>query len=276
MSGPSLEDASNSGGFELLGELFPDPPSAQMLLSRLGVAMTRLPPFGTPDIGRWWWQVGRKIDLGHFAAVGLPELFRAAVAEVPENAALARLAGRSWPIVVQFLLANPEAHGRNRLDVDVREVEAVSREFPGRLDIRVSHATRLQDLIRVLAGGGIDIIHFAGHGTPDGQLILDGPAGGRPIDLGDFAGLIKAAGYPRCVVFSSCFSGVYLPLLRGGAEYVVGSEEALSDKSAVHFSAAFYRCLAGDRPVPDAVSFAAAAMKIAGCASPMRIWGGTG
>jgi CHAT domain/Effector-associated domain 1 len=269
----SFADAVRAGGFVLLGELFPDYPSAQGLLDDVGISMARLPAFGTPEVGRWWWQVGRRIEQGHFPNVGQRELFAAALAYAPDNALLRRLLGESGPTSVLFLLANPEERGRNRLDVEVREVQAVRREYPEQLEIRVSHATRIQDLVRELADGKLDILHFAGHGTADGRLILDGPGGGEPVESAHFAGLVVAAGHPRCVVFSSCFNGGYLPLLRGSATHVIGSAEPISDKCAVFFSAAFYRRLAAGRPVPDAHAFADAAMTVQGCESRMRIWG---
>ena len=273
MTGPMFPEAARAGGFVLLGEMFPDPASAQMLLDELGVSTVHLPPFGTPDIGRWWWQVGRKIDQGHFRDAGLHELFAAASSHFPGNAALRRLTGGSGPTSVLFLLANPESRGRNRLDVEVREVEAVSREYPDQLSVRKCLATRTRDLVRELAGGELDIIHFAGHGTEDGRLIFDGGNGEQPVEPTDFADFVVAAGNPRCIVFSSCFSGGYLPLLKGSAAHVIGSETPINDECAVHFSAAFYRRLAAGRPVPDAFAFAHAAMQVSGCGRPMRIWG---
>lgn len=271
MTEPSFDKAVRSGGFILLGELFPDRVSAQMLLDGLGIKMAQLLTFGTPDIGGWWWDVGWKIKLGLFANVQVADLFAAARTRFPDSAELRRLLAATGPTTVVFLLANPD--GRNRLDVEVREVDAVRREHPEQLAVQVSHATRLRDLIRVLADSRLDIVHFAGHGTRDGRLVLDGPNGGQPVAAADFAQLMVAAGHPRCIVFSSCFSGTYLPLLRGSATHVIGCDIALSDKCAVDFSAAFYRCLAVGRPVPDAYAYAVAAMRVGGCAAPMRIWG---
>jgi len=273
MTGPTFAEATAGGGFILLGELFPDQASAGALLDDAGVPMAHLPPFGTPDVGRWWWQVGRKIEQGHFRDVGLRELFSTALSHVPGNLRLRRLCGAGVPASVLFLLADPGSRGRNRLDVEVREVEAVRREHPDRLEVRVSFATRTKDLVRELADRELDIIHFAGHGLEDGRLVLDGPEGGHPVAPGDFADLVLAAGHPRCVVFSSCFSGGYLPLLKGSAAYVIGSDAPISDECAVRFSGAFYRRLASGRPVPDAYAFAGAAMKVDGCPPTMRIWG---
>ncbi|WP_433824586.1 CHAT domain-containing protein [Actinoplanes sp. CA-015351] len=270
----SFTDAENAGGYLLLAEIYHNQPSTQLMLMRAGIPMNGLAPFGQPNIVDWWRQVGLTVEQGAFARVGQRQLFAAARQQYPGNKLLSRLAaGEPGHASVLMLLASPEDRGRMRLELEARAVESIAREYPDRLRPRVSLATRLRDLERELVDAQpLDILHFAGHGTADGRLIFDGPGSGHPVDPAGFSELVAAAGTPRCVVFSSCFSGNYLPALRGAAKNVIGSEVALSDKCAVVFSRAFYRILATGRPVPDAYRFAAAAMRAEGCGSPMRCW----
>nr|HID14490.1 CHAT domain-containing protein [Anaerolineae bacterium] len=97
---------------------------------------------------------------------------------------------------------------------------------------------------------GCDVLHFIGHGTAQGALVLEDDYGlAQWMDAGRFLRLLPAdRKYRPClVVLSACHSeSVGAVLRKAGVDHVVAVDRAMPipDRAAAAYAAAFYRALA--------------------------------
>jgi TPR repeat protein len=134
------------------------------------------------------------------------------------------------------------------LDEDVRQIRQKVRaaEHRDALEFDVRWATRTDDLLQALLETRPQVVHFSGHGTSDG-LVLVSADGLRPhhVDAAALAQLFDVfRGDIRVVVLNACFS---LPQAQAIADVVgcaIGTRGKISDAAAITFGASFYRAIA--------------------------------
>ena len=83
---------------------------------------------------------------------------------------------------VLFLGSSPAAETRLRLDREYREIDAHLRENGSggaSIELVGSWAVRIPDLSRELLRHQPDVVHFSGHGAPDGLLFDTDTDSGR-------------------------------------------------------------------------------------------------
>lgn len=102
------------------------------------------------------------------------------------------------------------------------------------------------------------IVHFAGHGYPDGSLEFSTHDGGtqriRPDGL---AQLFESYAHQvRLVLLNACYSDALAGALTEHVDVVVGMTHAISDDAAILFAPAFYQQLAGGQSVQTAFEVA--------------------
>jgi formylglycine-generating enzyme required for sulfatase activity len=89
-------------------------------------------------------------------------------------------------------------------------------------------------------------VHFSGHGSADGEIILaDGrgePHAVTPEALAETFRLLR--GDLRCVVINACHSGPQADAIAHHVAGVVGMTAPIADRASIAFSTAFYRALA--------------------------------
>ena len=122
---------------------------------------------------------------------------------------------------------------------DVLGVDAVSevRRIQQWHDVSTLYgAVTADDIYRACTERSYDVLHFASHGGPDGEL-LSGGVVLPPEDIAQFLRLRGTTG----VFFSSCASGrLGSYAVRHGARWAISSEPDLSDADAWKVAAAFY------------------------------------
>jgi len=112
------------------------------------------------------------------------------------------------------------------------------------------------------------IVHFSGHGSPHEEIILEDNDGkSRPVSKEALIGLFKALkDNVRVVVLNSCYSQPQAEALCEVIDFTVGTGQAVKDKSAVAFAAAFYSALSFGRSVQTAFELAKAEINLKGLA----------
>lgn len=159
-------------------------------------------------------------------------------------------------ITVLFWAANPIDTDRLRLDEEVRTIDERLRTSAHRerFDLRQQWATRYTDLSDGLLRYQPQIVHFSGHGSPTGTLLLEDSGGrGNAVDTVALADLLRIAGDTvRCVVFNACYSSHQAQAVAEHIDCVVGTSQAIGDEAAISFAAGFYRALGYGRSVLDA------------------------
>ncbi|MES5823896.1 effector-associated domain EAD1-containing protein [Streptomyces sp. RG80] len=234
--------------------LYADPVEAQQLLYRLGADVARLPHFGGSQAPlSTWFEVCRRIEHGAFRFT-LEDLLAEAARDYPGNAVLhsatagpgATADAPPAELTVLCLLAGPKEASRLQLRHEYRTIEEASRRGRQRtLDIRLSAATRRQDVIPALTEHKPDVLHFGGHGAPSGHLLLEEDDGSvAPVGAEALAAVLDAVGGVSVVVLNACHLGRYLDVIGAHAREVIGSPERLADEDALAFCRNYYAALA--------------------------------
>jgi hypothetical protein len=139
-----------------------------------------------------------------------------------------------------------------RLDKEIREIEDAIRRSRGRnkFEIREQQAVRPKDIRRAIAEEKPQIIHFCGHGSADGSLILEDEAGElKPVTPDGLAELFKInANYVNCVLLNVCHSEKLVEAISQYINYVIGMNQAVKDRTTMEFAIGFYDALGYDNP----------------------------
>jgi hypothetical protein len=159
-------------------------------------------------------------------------------------------------IKILFLAANPNGTPLLALDKEIRAIDAKiqSGEYRRHLKLIQHWAVRLDDLSGFLMRERPDVVHFSGHGSKSGQIVLldevDKPKPVPPQALAERFRVLRDD--VRIVVLNACYAE---PQAKGFAKVIdctIGMSDEIYDKHAIEFAAAFYEALAYGRPVQDA------------------------
>lgn len=148
---------------------------------------------------------------------------------------------------ILFLAANPLDTARLRLDEEIRAIDQTLQATAGRnqLEIQQHWAIHVADLQGALMRHRPAIVHFSGHGSTTGDLVLQDDAGiTKPVSakaLGQLFSLLKNE--VRCVVLNACYSEPQAQAIAEHVACVVGMSKTIGDKAAITFATAFYQAL---------------------------------
>ena len=158
---------------------------------------------------------------------------------------------------ILFLASNPGDTPRMALDIEARNIEESLRRSKDRDEFRFTTrwAVRIKDLRRALLDEEPAIVHFSGHGSIVGEIVLEQEtAGARKIvskeALANLFGILKDS--IEVVVLNACYSEAQADELVKHIQYVVGMSKDIKEHSARTFSEAFYDALGAGKTVPVA------------------------
>jgi esterase/lipase superfamily enzyme len=175
----------------------------------------------------------------------------AKAADMPLREAGSENAAPSSPMTetcdVLVLAANPKGTDRLQLEREATLIRQRLQEgnFGREYIVRVEQAVRVEELSRYLLQYKPVIVHFAGHGSPESELILENHQNqAQPVSAEAIAGLFVAVpGQTECVVLNTCFSLELADALAERVRCVIGNEQEIDDEAAVRFAGGFYRGL---------------------------------
>jgi CHAT domain len=157
---------------------------------------------------------------------------------------------------VLYLAASPKDQKPLRSDEEMRNVRERLQLGRYRDSFRLEPcvAARLADISQALIDHEPRIVHFSGHGQPDGRLLVEDESGYTDLVTPD--GLAALFGLQavtiRCVIVNACHSIMLAQAIAKKIDYVVGMRCEIGDEAAILFSVGFYQGLFAGRPVPDA------------------------
>lgn len=167
-------------------------------------------------------------------------------------------------LTILFLAANPRTTDQLKLDEEVRAIDQSLRlaEHRDRFDLRSHWALRYSDLAGLLLRYNPHIVHFSGHGSADGQIVLSDDSGqSHLVEPATLAGLFQVLrDNIRCVVLNACYTEKQARGIARSVDCVVGMKRAVVDDGAVQFAAAFYLALGYGRSVATAFELGRNAM----------------
>jgi hypothetical protein len=169
---------------------------------------------------------------------------------------------------VLFLAASPKRTPKLALDEEIREITQKVRLSGGGdfLNVISTWAVRPDDLLQYLNEHEPQIVHFSGHGSPSGEIVLVG-SNGRPKAVSPHAlkALFSTLKYNiEVVVLNACYSKLQGQAINEVIDFVIGMNAEIGDKAAIVFAASFYRALGFDRTVQEAFDQARTAILLEG------------
>ncbi|MET7424278.1 CHAT domain-containing protein [Dactylosporangium sp. NPDC005555] len=171
-------------------------------------------------------------------------------------------------IRILMLAANPAATSRLALDEEAREINEKLQLSQDRdtFDLITRWAVRPADLLQDLNQFRPQIVHFSGHGTANGEIVLStGTGGEHRVGTEALAGLFRTMKDDvRIVVLNACYSAAQAQAISRHIDYIVGMTAPIDDRSAVVFAAAFYSALGFRRTVEEACDQATTALMLHG------------
>ncbi|WP_414568325.1 TIR domain-containing protein [Nostoc sp. CCY 9925] len=168
---------------------------------------------------------------------------------------------------ILFLAANPQNTSRLTIDQELREIgEGLQRaQKRDQFQLEQRLAVRPRDLQRAMLDINPQIIHFSGHGTGEAGLIFEDEIGNAKLVDGEaLARLFQLfAEQIRCVVLNRCYSQVQAKAIAKHIDYVIGMNQAISDRAAIEFAVGFYDALGAGRSIEFAYKLGCAAIQMA-------------
>jgi hypothetical protein len=149
------------------------------------------------------------------------------------------------------------------IDKEYRAIRQAIQEsgFRERFSLESEWAVRVEDLIPLLIRKEPTIIHFSGHGSEDGEIVLEDESG-NPFPLRQQAvqrifGILNSDhNQVRCVILNACFSEDQARLISKHVDIVIGISSAIGDVSARKFASVFYATIGEKQNVNKAFELA--------------------
>jgi len=159
-------------------------------------------------------------------------------------------------IKILFLAANPKDTNPLRLGEESRAIKERLRltDLRDQFVFEQEHAVRVTDLQGHLLHHQPQIVHFSGHGSKTGKIILENSLGrSRAVTAGALKDLFATLkDNIRCVVLNACYSEAQAKGIAESIDCVVEMGRAIDDSSAIAFAASFYQGLGYGRSIQTA------------------------
>ena len=160
------------------------------------------------------------------------------------QAEIERLKAIPEKITVLFLAANPIDTPALRLDEEARMIYEKIRqsEFRDSIIFESRWATRSSDILQAINETNPTIIHFSGHGTYDGELVLLNPDGTHKLVTKEAISMAMstASNIIKLVVFNACFSEAQAENVVKYVDSAIGMGTSIGDEAACVFAAQLY------------------------------------
>lgn len=159
-------------------------------------------------------------------------------------------------IRILFVAANPIDTGQLQLGEEFREIRNKLRGSDSRVHfvLRSAWAVRPDDLLQEMNEFRPHVLHFSGHGSNSGEIMLQDSSGkAQSVSPATLKALFdNFHEWLQMVVLNACYSDAQAEALLESIDIVIGMRSAIGDRAAISFASAFYRALGFDRSVQDA------------------------
>jgi hypothetical protein len=168
-------------------------------------------------------------------------------------------------LVVLGLSANPDPSSPLNVEKEQARIAKVrdGSRYQNKVRIEYLPDLDLPALPKSLRLHAPVVVHFSGHGAPDGSLLMKDENGTayemHPKGLADI--LLLQRKTIRLVVLNACYSAELAETLVEHVEAVVGMIDRISDDAAILFSQTFYGALFDGTSVGDAFDTSKAALQ---------------
>ncbi len=171
-------------------------------------------------------------------------------------------------VKILFLAANPIDTDQLRLSEEVRAIQERLRASELRDNFKVEQewAVRISDIQAHLLRHKPDIVHFSGHGSKTGEIVLEDAAGySKTVSTQALKTLFKILKDSiKCVVLNACFSRIQAEAIAESINCVVGMSTSIGDGAAIAFAASFYQALGYGRSISEAFQLGCSQIELEG------------
>jgi hypothetical protein len=172
---------------------------------------------------------------------------------------------------ILFLAANPSDTTRLQLGKEYRDIREALQKAGQRNRFTLTNelAVRVGELIQLLLQYKPVIIHFSGHGSDAGEIILEDESG-KSFPLPQeavqkiFGVLNRNGNQIRCVILNACFTEQQALYIAEYVDIVVGITSEIGDTSAIRFASVFYASLGEGKSVQTAFELACVNIELHG------------
>jgi hypothetical protein len=167
-----------------------------------------------------------------------------------------------------FVAANPQGTTQLALDQEIRQITRKIRLSDGRdvLEVISVWAVEPSDLLQYLNQYKPQIVHFSGHGTTAGEIILVNKMGAaKPVSAQALKSLFSTMkDNIQLVVLNACYSRIQGTAIKEVIDFVIGMNAAIGDEAAIVFAAALYSALGFNRTIAESFDQAKTALLLEG------------
>lgn len=171
-------------------------------------------------------------------------------------------------ITVLFFATNPLDTNRLRIDAEVRSIQEMIRlsEHRDSITFETRWAVRPLDILQAINELKPDVVHFSGHGSNTGKLVLENPDGtSNFVSQEVIAQTFKPSSDKiRLVFFNACFSFEQAMAVTEYIDAAIGMTDSIGDEAARVFAAQFYSSLGFGHSLEKAFAQAKAALMLEG------------
>lgn len=164
--------------------------------------------------------------------------------------------GSDGQIKVLFLASDPVNLMRLRIGEEYREIEEKLRmaNMADRFHLIPRFSVRSNDFIESLQTVRPRILHFSGHGSPNGGIYIEDKKGNAWETAPEvLAGFLKGfADELKCVLLNACYSKIQADAIAQHIDYVIGIQHRIADPVAIDFTIGFYRALGDNHNIEQA------------------------
>ncbi|MGN1071200.1 MAG: CHAT domain-containing protein [Bradymonadia bacterium] len=150
-------------------------------------------------------------------------------------------------ITVLFFAINPIGTDQLRLDQEARDIQEKIRmsEHRDSISFVTRWAVRPADILQAINEVNPDVVHFSGHGTSTGDLVLENTDGSPKYVTKEAMTQIITAASDRIhlLFFNACFSQAQAETVVQNVDAAIGMTTSVGDKAACVFAAQFYSSL---------------------------------
>lgn len=173
-------------------------------------------------------------------------------------------------LTILFLAANPQDTQKLALDKEVRSITDAIRRSEGRDGIEFFSRWAVQslDILQAINETDPEIIHFSGHGSEKGEIVLDDGSGNMAMVSKEAmaAAVASASKKVRLIFFNACFSQKEAQAVVEKVEAAIGMNTEIGDEAAIVFAAQFYSSVGFGQNLQQAFDQAKAALLLKGIA----------
>lgn len=159
---------------------------------------------------------------------------------------------------ILVVAANPIHMDKTRFDEEMRDIDRALKETKNRhkFEFRIANALRRRDLQLELVEYEPNIVHFIGHGTKEGLIVVDVNGLAVLFPFGPLSELFKLCSkHVNCVFLNCCYSAIEAQEIGKHIDSAIGMKNAIQDKAAIEFSVGFYVALGAGKSINDAFNF---------------------